>query len=41
LVVVEVVDKVEPLLVEMVVQVVEVDILVVWDLQHNHLNLIV
>ena len=35
------VDKVEPLLVEMVVQVVEVDILVDLDLQHNHLNLIV
>ena len=34
-------DKVEPLLVGTVVQVVEVDILVDLDLQHNHLNLIV
>ena len=39
--VVEVVDKVEPLLEEMVVQVGEVDILVDLDLHYNHLNLIV
>ena len=34
-------DKVEPLLEEMVVQVVEVDILVDLDPHYNHLNLIV